>query len=210
MYIDIMYSSRLGNFQDVVQPEDPGYGVYLIGLTHGIDLARAFESRHPRNAVFAEQLGSGLDAVDDIDVVKDTGLDDPHTIDATETVAVAEEGGAAVRAEIAGDGLAAVGRLADRFGRAAQQGEVGQRYNNVVAVVASADLTAIATVAEGLRSQNHTSVNKIYKMGMSRAPPSHGEIRSSWGRILLQIRPRRESGVGSRESEVEKGVGGRA
>lgn len=65
-------------------------GAECIFLAHVIDLARTVDSRHPRNPIVGEELGSRLDAVNDIDVVKDAGLDDSHAIDATETVAVAE------------------------------------------------------------------------------------------------------------------------
>ena len=125
------------------------YGMYFP-LTHVVDLTRTLKGRHPRDPLVGKQLSTGLDAVNDIDVVEDTGLDDSHAVDTAETVAVAEQSGATVGAEPAGNGLATVGCLADLFGLAACDAKVGRWNYNVVAVVAAADFPAVTAVAEGL------------------------------------------------------------
>jgi hypothetical protein len=56
-----------------------------------------------------------------------------------------------------GDLLAAVGSLADLFGSARQDLEVLARNNEVVAVVAARDLTAIGTVAQSLCETQQTT-----------------------------------------------------
>lgn len=48
-----------------------------------------------------------------IDIIQDTRLDDAHPVRATEAVAISKDSRAAVTAEGAGDGLAAVGGLGD-------------------------------------------------------------------------------------------------
>lgn len=108
-----------------------------LSRRHTIKLARAFQGCNPTNPLRGKQLGTGLDAIDDIDIVENAGLDEAHAFSAAERVAVAPHGGTTVAAEGARDGLAAVGYLGDLLWFSRQDLEVGRRHHNVVAVVAA-------------------------------------------------------------------------
>lgn len=103
--------------------------------------------RHPVDPLGCVQLHLRLRLLERIYAVHDAQLDDHRT---GETVAGAEQGRAAVAAEVARDRVAAVARLGDGLGRAGYQLEGGFGDADVRAVGRAADFTAVEAVAEGL------------------------------------------------------------
>ena len=67
---------------------------------HSIEL-HAIQRRHPLDSPRGKQLRIRLGAVNDVDIIQDTRLDDPHPVDAAERVAMSEQRRPAVAAEVA-------------------------------------------------------------------------------------------------------------
>jgi len=111
-------------------------------------LTCAIQCAHPFNALGRKQLGTGLSVVDDVHVVQNTGLDDPHSINPAERVTIPEKRGSAILAKATGDRLASVGRLADLLWFPLGDLEVGGGDDNIIGIVAAGDLAAVGTVAE--------------------------------------------------------------
>jgi len=134
---------------------------------HGIDLVRTLQCCHPLNPLRRVQLSTWLSAVDDIDIVQNTRLNDHHSIDTPEGVAIAVESRSCcvsvknvagtraalttISTEAAGDLTATVCRLGNLFGSPRKRLKLLAWDHNVVAVIAASNLAAVCTMAEGLR-----------------------------------------------------------
>jgi len=117
-------------------------------LRNPLHLHRALNLRHPIHPLPSEQLRPRFRIRKSIRIIHDADLDHDQP---RERLAGAEERGAAIAAEGAGDGLAGVAGRADGLGPAGHEGEGGLRDGDVGAVGAAADLAAVAAVADGLR-----------------------------------------------------------
>lgn len=94
-----------------------------------------------------KQLDERLGIVEGVHVVHDAGLDD---LVVAEAWPVAEQGAAAVAAEVRGDLLARVGHLGEGLGCARQDLEARARHDEVGAVSRARDLAAVEAVAQSL------------------------------------------------------------
>jgi hypothetical protein len=119
---------------------------------HCLHLTRSINGGVPADTLWGVQFRTGLDAVDDVEVVEDARLDEAHAVAAAERVAVPPQRRPAVAAERARDLLARVRDLRDLLRCPRQDLEVRHRYHDVVAVVAPGYLAAVCAVAQGLVS----------------------------------------------------------
>jgi len=115
---------------------------------HSIELSCTIQCWNPLDTLGREQFSTRLGVVNDIHVIENTSFDDSHAIFAAECLSPSEQRGTTIRAEAGCDLLASIGRLANLFRCTLRNLEVGGRDDEIVGIVAPADLSAVGAVAE--------------------------------------------------------------